>query len=223
LSTTTINARVQDFLTGMALPEVDVSICAAPDGDCANPVAGPARTDADGMVTLQVANKNPAWGFTGYAQIVSAHVAEPEIVPELFYWGFPLSEAELNLTQQTWGTWQLQVSTPRFRDRLYVQFNVPQDETRGTVALAVGDCLHYVSPDVSVTIEPNDGVRTVYGFDQSASETSLASAFVFFFNVPAGTARITATPRALGRAAGTMVVTVRPATITSLVWLPTPD
>jgi len=139
----------------MGRPGVDVSICTA--SDCTPPVAGPAQTDADGLVTLQIPMTNPADGFVGYVQATS-----PEIVPTLLYWGHPLSEARFDGSQQVWGDWSMQVLTPAEAQSYWSALNIPWDTTRGTLAVGVSDCRHYVAPEVDVTIDPNDLQIDVY-------------------------------------------------------------
>jgi hypothetical protein len=71
-------------------------------------------------------------------------------------------------------------------------------------------------------IDPRDpSVLRVYRGDPSATATTASSSLVVFGNVPPGTVRITATPRALGGPAGTLVVVVRAGGLTEVAWVPT--
>jgi hypothetical protein len=202
---------------------VGVSVCTPNNGDCAGNPLRTGSTDAVGRVLLQVPQTTTAnqSGLNGYFQLAS-----PTIVTELWYWGFPVTRANVSLTDDpnAGGHAGIRVFTAAGLDADYQAFNVARDSTRGTLIALVLDCLGQPAPGVAVTIDKTDkGIIPSYGNPPSASETQTdTSGIASFGNVPVGSVTLTATPVVLGKPASRVTVLVKPNAITWAWPYPTP-
>ncbi len=220
-STTTFVLDVDDFGTGSALPGVNVSVCNSTDVDCNLHLADGQTNDA-GRVVMQVPNQMQqlgGLGLNGYVQYMDGG-----IVPELFYWGFPLSESALeSISDPPFFTSPPRPLKPAEYQTLTMDFGIVLDPSLGGLGIIVADCLGHPAPNVRVTTNVSaSSTRTVYGTSATAQVTDTTS-LVTISNVPPGNVDLTAAPTALGGTVSShMSVTVRAGSITAVTMLPTP-
>jgi hypothetical protein len=192
---------------------VEVAICSPKDLHCSPPVAGPGQTNAMGMVTLQVPTQSVLFGgrgLVGYVQLTSR-----DTVPVLWAWGFPVTEASLDLTSNALGYYAPSPATPDEATRQRTLLNIPQpvDATRGEMYVWVFDCFGFFgAPEVEVRIDNTDMaiVRTYFG----GGSATISNGFVDFQNVPAGPVWLTAVPRKLGQPSSKLPLMVREGAVT---------
>ncbi len=226
--TTTFVLDVDDYLTGSALLGVNVSVCDSLDVNCDHPLADGGTDDA-GRVVMQVPNQreqlNPTLGLNGYVQYMSPSTAlDGAIVPERWYWGFPLSESALEeISEAPFLSGTVSPIKPVEQQELATDLGILLDPMLGLVSVDVGDCRGYAAPNVQVTTNVSgSSMSVVYGTSSTAQATD-STGLVTFFNVPPGNVDLTAAPVALGGTASShMSVTVRAGSITAVTMLPTP-
>ncbi len=215
--TIAISADVQDYVTAMPAPGVDVAVCNPADVACSQPLAQGA-TDATGTVSLQIPIEPSAVvPLTGSLMLTS-----PNIVPLRFFWGFALSESEVSFGGPRGGS--LVVITPSELSSILASVGVSEDPARGIVIALVRDCTSAPATGVQVTTGESDAlIRALYGTTGSTAQTSTdATGVVMFVNVPPGNLDLTATPKALGKPSSHATVPVQPGTMTWVEMPPTP-
>jgi hypothetical protein len=134
------------------------------------------------------------------------------VIPELLFWGFPLSEARL--TDQI-GTFSQTTATASALSSL---LGVPVDLKRALVAVGATDCGINGAPGVTFSISPADADTQVFyatgtGFSSADSGTG-PQGLALFVNVPVGTVTVTAIPGALGHASSVVQGFTRAGTVT---------
>ncbi len=156
-------------------------------------------------------------GLNGYLLLTS-----PSIVPDLFYWGFPLSESAFGISSDAPFFYNpVRVVTPDEQAALAESLGITPDSTKGTLAIVVGDCRLHGAPGVQVTTNVM-GLRAAYDLSPTLTETN-STGVVSFANVPPGRVDLTASPVALGgKASSHMTVTVRAGFETTVIMMPTP-
>jgi hypothetical protein len=209
----TMSFTVKDLGPGSAIPGVQVDVCGPYDVDCTTHLDEKVTSDA-GLVTLSfpnVVSSTSQYGLNGHLQLTGAGIA-----PSLFYWGFPLAEAEATLYDNF-------VTPAEFQTDLAATHVTPA-AMHGFLAAAVYDCLGYPSPGAKVTLspEPDSPLQT---FDTLLTPASVTGkdGILIFDNVPVGSVTLTAFPAGLGgRPSSQVNATVRDGMVTELVMFPTP-
>jgi hypothetical protein len=183
--------------TGSPVPNAAVTVCEPSSAGC-SAVESTGTTDADGGVTLTT---TPS-GYTGPVGYLEVE-AGSAFVPELFYWGFPLSEPSVAWPGiSIFPTEYIQGAAGTLEDSCDASVDI---SGHGAVSLAAFDCARIVAPDVVFTIDPVDpdgGTRVFYtthsgGFSCIATQTDNSGGAVIV-NVPPGHITVTATPAVLG-------------------------
>ncbi len=90
---TTFTVDVQDYTSPLsAISGAEVDVCDSTDVDCTKPLATGQTNDAGEAVMMHVPNQEQVGGLglNGYLQITAQGY-----MPDLYYWGFPLSESDL--------------------------------------------------------------------------------------------------------------------------------
>jgi hypothetical protein len=198
--------EVRGYDTTLPLPGVDVSVCQGGivSDSCAT-LAGPVQTDDGGLVTFQVPQLDTVMPFAGYVQIASS-----TLIPILWNFGFPVSEANLSLV----GTLGFFAPTPAAAASIAQSLNVTQDGALGAASIQPRDCLGVPAPGVLVTMSGNHPIAPIYNFSLSAIETGGTTVDAYFPNVPPGIAEFTVTPKATGVRSNTVKVLIRAGTLT---------
>ncbi len=216
--TTTFTVDVQDFVnTQKFLSGVDLLACNGNDVDCTDFLAKGQTNDA-GRAVFEVPNQAQVsgLGLNGYLQLTL-----PGYVPDLSYWGFPLSEATFTESYNAFLSDGLRLVTPADLQALATSLNMTLDPQLGIVAILVADCGIHVAPGVTVTTNVA-GLSPIYNQNSSLMATD-TTGFLAFLNVPPGTVDFTAFPVALGGKASSHVsVIVRAGSITTVAMEPTP-
>jgi len=145
-------------------------------------------TGASGQVTISVPPELAGAGSTGYFQIEGTG-----LIPELYYWGYPLGGPS-----QSW-------NVPVVNQALDAA-----PPALGTVVASAVDCLTLPGSGVDFSITP-DASQLSATFD--------GVTFVIFYDVPtdAGSATITAVPRALRRPSSVVPVFVQTGMVTGVL------
>jgi hypothetical protein len=208
--TVTYQFYAADYNSEAPLSGMDVSVCGPTDMNCTQPF-GSGQTVANGYAAFQVQNPTQATtglGINGYLQL-----SLPGYVPELLFWGFPLSEAT------EYNNWRF--VTPVVEQELEQAAGVMQDPTRGLIEARVWDCRLNIAPGVVVTADVSDaGVSEFYGLPGTSKPPTDTTGLVFFDNVPAGSVTLTATPVAIGRPSSQATVLVRAGWVTDVeMWV----
>src|SRR5262249_25511937 len=159
--------------------------------------------DADGGAVLVDSDTlNGNYGLNGYLDI-----AAQDIVPTLYFWSFPLSEAQVDVGYAIGtGTWaQL--------DAAAAPSGVTLDSSRGHLLLGSVDCSGVPAHETVFSVHPiDDKTRMLYvsGITPSATATSTDSrtGLAFVLNVPEGQVDVTMTPQARGVVASRVKVVV---------------
>jgi hypothetical protein len=208
---TTFGFTVKDFTTGLPVSGVDVAVCGGIDVNCSKPYASQ-QTNTTGQVQLTFQNvlgSNSSFGLNGYLQISS-----PSIAPYIYYWGFPLSEMQLNLYTEVFTASELQQALSNVK--------VTQDVTRGYVTAIVFDCLVNAAPGVVVKLSSADALTQEFSSTGVAETATDTVGQAIFTNVPVGPMTLTASPPGLGKPSSTVTANVRVGTITQVLMVPTP-
>jgi hypothetical protein len=213
-ATATWHFWVKDYVTGMPAVGAAVSLCNSTDIDCAAALAT-GTTDTAGSVSLTFKNvSNGAGaielGLNGFMRITS-----PSLFPVYYYWGFPLSEAQI------YSYWQ--VVTPAELKPLFAATNVTPDPNRGTVEVVVYDCkAAFAAAGVEVTLSSADTQTKSFNTTGVATSVTDTTGILAFDNVPTGDFELTATPLAIGKPASKVSANVRAGAITGVLVDPTP-
>jgi hypothetical protein len=201
-----MTATVYDNVTKAPMPGVSISTCSQLFAPC--DVLGVATTDDAGLAPLSIPTNASGYGSTGFLSL-----SDGGIVPEFYYWGFPLSEPTVA------------ISVPVIPSRFFASLLPPgakNDPTRGYLALAITDCIGTPSPEVRVSVVPADSETTTVYFDSktgnfSSGRTSTDGAGIALVaDVLAGPTpvEVRAIPDALGRPSGVISAYVAAGTIT---------
>jgi hypothetical protein len=212
---TTIHFWTKDLMSGMALQGMEVTVCGLADPDCNTRVTS-GVTGPTGEVSLQfhtpTLSTNPlGTGFLGYLEATSP-IGSPSTVPQYFYWGFPLSEADYFVYAE--------ISTPSETQSMFDALGVTPLSGYGTLAVAVFDCGFSLAAGVDVTLSPPDPMTRGFTVSGAPTTTTDTSGVLLFTNVPAGNIEVTAT--ADGRMASRVTARIRDGSATSVVAYPTP-
>jgi hypothetical protein len=199
------------------LSGVDVSVCSGlGDPNCPSSLAH-TTTDAAGRAVMQVSNVSANFvGLDGYLQLSS-----PGYVPTLWYWGFPLSEANLSLINWDFSKIPVSLTSPANLASLGLAAGAPPlDPTQGVVVAVVVDC--HASPAAGVEVSAG-GLRAYYGIGTpNETATDSTNHLVTFTNVPVGRLELTAMPVSLNKVSSRRTVNVRANTLTFTYLIPTP-
>jgi hypothetical protein len=182
--------------TGAPVPNAAVTVCEPSSADC-SPVESTGTTDADGGVTLTTAPSGYS-GPVGYLEVEAGSA----FVPELFYWGFPLSEPSVGWPGIGIYPTELIEGAVQVLDAFDASVDI---SGHGAVELAAFDCARVVAANVVFTVDPVDpdgGTRVFYTtnmdtFSPTATQTDTSGGAVIV-NVPPGPITLTATPAVLG-------------------------
>jgi hypothetical protein len=207
---------------------VTVKLCNFGDPDCLSPINGQVeKTDATGSVTLlSVADVDfqGDLGLNGYLDVSATDLTLPPVVPSLVYWGFPLVEKQAVITTP------VPIMSPNDNVIIYAVAGVTQDPARGTVGIAVVDCLGIQGRGVSLEatgsgVDAATQIRYLQDDSMTLSPNgpTQSTGSALLLNVLPGTVTITATPISLGRPSSTITVQVRAAnSYTDAALVPTP-
>jgi hypothetical protein len=210
----TYHFSLQDFATALPVPGATVTLCAAEDVHCASKIATDVTNDA-GSVSLPFTNTpgsggQQELGLTGFLRITA-----PTIVDYYYYWGFPLSEAQVYSYGET-------ITPDELQGRLTNQ-QVTQDPGRGILSVAVYDCDYNDAAAVQVTLDVADARTQAFTLPAGVeTSTTDSKGILLFTNVLVGTVHVTVTPLAIGRASGSTKVDVRAGAVTGVLVAPTP-
>jgi hypothetical protein len=215
-TSTTYKFWAKDYTTGLPVQGASVSVCGSMDIACAMPFTT-GTTNSAGLVALTFQNAQDIggqqnFGLNGYLMITS-----PSLVPNYYYWGFPLSEAEMD----SYGL----LLTPDEIDQILVSVGVTQDPGRGYVSVAVYSCAAPGGPapaGVKVTLSSAD--EKTRGYTTSGAETDVtdSTGILIFNNVPAGNVTMTAPPMGLQSPSSTVTANVRKGATTTILAVPSP-
>jgi hypothetical protein len=214
-ATTKFQLTVIDYVTGMTVPGMDVSVCGFADQTCISALAV-GTTDASGAVSLSFPNMANVAGQLGLGVNVYLQVTSPNnsIVPLYAYWGFPMSSAQVF----SYGN----VLTPAEMQQQWAAVNVTQDPTRGVVGVAVYDCEFNSASRVRVTLSTADSQTRAFMPAGVESGITDQTGVLVFTNVPVGTFELTATPMAIRTPSTKVNATARAGGLTQVVVYPTP-
>jgi hypothetical protein len=211
VAVSTFRDAVKDYVSGMPMAGVLVKACRLNDISCTQPVAT-GTTDEAGLVSLAIPNGmegSAGLGWNGYAEFTA-----PTIMTQDGYFGSPSSDADDSAYDY--------VVTPSEAQLLEEAAGVTQDPLRGIVVAVVRDCLRDIAAGVDVAVSTADSLTVEYNSSFVRTTTTNADGIVIAFNVPRGTAEVTATPRAIGQVSSRVPLEVRDGRITQLLMIPTP-
>ncbi len=220
--TVTMTIQVKDYTSGSLRSGVDVKVCDRNDVDCTSWLAR-GVTDTTGIVVLHVPNRVDMGflGLDGYLQLTS-----PEIVSDMLYWGFPLSEPDYALTDAPASGWNasLRVFTLEELNQLGSSLGIPYDPSLSLLIALVNDCEFRAAPDVEVKTNPGTPtVKEFYGLSTTETATDPTYFSATFIGVPVGSIEVVATPRALNQPSSRETVNVRAGWVTGVMMAPTPS
>jgi hypothetical protein len=224
LGLVTTSFRIIDFNTKQAVVGATAAVC--PGCPCLagdEPLAS-GVSDEGGIVELQfqnVASDGLGHGLNGCFHVTGADAGGSPSIAEMYvYWDYPVSVGSNNATDPTD---YVQSVTPLELGGLLADFSVPQDATRGNLAVTVKDCLGNTAPGVDLSIDgPDAGVRPFYGSNPSASSPTPDDGTGGFLNVPQGLHIITAQPAGLAQPSSKFQVYVQAGGLTEAQMYPMP-
>jgi hypothetical protein len=211
----TFNFDVKDESTVAPVQGANVTLCGAQDTNCDTPLAPTATTDGAGFVSLAFQNAagaaaQLALGLNGFVKVTS-----PDLVPYYYYWGFPLSTAQIYLYSE--------VTTPTELQQDFTNVGVTTLSGRGTVGVGVYDCNGTRAAGVQVTLSSADGMTQSFTTLGVSTSTTDQSGVLVFANVPVGNFYVTATPTVLRVPSSQNVYgNVRAGATTQILVWPTP-
>ena len=206
---TSLALNLYDTFYNTPVADAEVAVCSQNDPTCTPPIMS-AVSGVDGGVTVTVPSNVGGSGPTGYLLINGAG-----LIPELAFWGFPLSEARL--TDQIGTLTQTKASA----SQLTLLLGVPVDlQQHALVTVGVNDCENISARGVTFSIVPADLDTQVFyvtatGFSSADSGTG-PQGLALFVNVPVGTVKVTASPGALGRPSSVVQGFTRAGAVTAL-------
>ncbi len=209
----TYHLMLKDFSNGAPVAGASVVLCASADVDCKMHLAMD-TTNGAGSASLSFQNVPGAGGELTLGLLGYLMITSPTLVDSYYYWGFPLSEAQLYAYQLAY--------TPDELQGILASLNVTQDPNRGFVGVAVFDCDYNGAGGVQVTLDAADAAPQAYTPMGVETTTTDKQGLLLFPNVPVGTVHVTATPVALGKPSGSTTVMVRKGAITTALVAPTP-
>ena len=206
-----------EYVSHAPVASLNISVCNPLDLACARPLAS-GQTDATGTVVLNLLNPpdSNGLGLNGYFQVSSP---DKTYVPNIVYWGYPMSEANNPLPMDAYG---LNITVEE-DEQLAAALGVTVDPTRGQIFANVEDCLFNSAPGVQVTLDDHDpAIHEFYGIGNLMPTATDQTGVAIFTNVPVGNVNVTATPLALGAPSSKVTVQVRAGWITGANLFPTP-
>jgi hypothetical protein len=91
------------------------------------------------------------------------------------------------------------------------------------LSVAPYDCLGNGGPGVKVTLDTADSETHSFTFASVETDVTDSQGILFFYNVPVGTVKVTATPEAIApRTPSVVTTTIYKGAITSVLAYPTP-
>jgi hypothetical protein len=207
----TIQMMLLDALSQEAIPGVTAKVCASDDSMCDHPSATEVSA-MDGTVTLvQQVDAGPVF-TNGYIDLSGGG-----IVPEVFFWSFPLSLSPATLHPT--------VITPADVAEVTQGLDVTQDASSGIVYAVGFDCLQIGGSGLTYAIP---GAAQVFyqqnGVFLPGLTTTDSSGAAAFLNVPAGVPlTLTASVGDSGVAIGHFPFFVRHGGLAEVFALPQPD
>jgi hypothetical protein len=207
----TYNFWLKDGENTAPIPGATVSLCAELDKACAGYVAR-RMTDSSGAVSLlfqNVAAGQQPNGFAGYLLATA-----PTRVDLYYYWGFPISEPQIDLYGEA--------LTPDEVQNFWAGHDVKLDSMRGVLGVSVYDCVFAAAAGVRVNVDTADSLTKAFTVAGEETTTTDTTGLLVFANVPAGTVHVTTTPVALGAKSGTVDAEIHAGAETWVVVFPTP-
>ncbi len=219
---TTLTASVSDFASLMPVAGMAAYVC--PFQSCETKL-GTGQTDATGVLTIQVpAVATPH--VIGLAADSYAVLTSPGIAKTLFFWEYPVSEA-----QATIGAPEIYVAqTVEWAGAFASQGLTWDSSSRGIIGVLVRDCRLSFAGGVRLSLSganSDDGIRPFYlvnqtQLDLSAMATDPSTGVGGFVNVPEGEFTVTAIPNAIGVRSGSAKVYVEAGALTEVFLDPMP-
>jgi hypothetical protein len=185
----TFNFDVKDESSVDPVLGASVTLCGGLDTSCETPLAPTASTDGAGLVSLTFQNQAGAAGQLNLGLNGFLKVTSPDIVPYYYYWGFPISTAQIYLYGET-------TTQPELQQDL-ANLGVTPLSGRGTVGVVTYDCTGIRAAGVQVMLSSADGMTQSFTSLGVPASTTDQSGILIFTNVPAGSFYVTAQPTAL--------------------------
>ena len=215
-SASTLHVVFTDILDSSPTSGADVKLCSKDDTACAQPLDDQ-PSDAQGTVTLHYTSPL-ATGLDGYLQITSSVTA-----PTLFFWNFPLTEADGSFGGNIVTLKSASVAT------LFATVGITPAAGHGHLVVAGFDCNH--SPAAGLQFHfrtPTDASTTLFyaaagGGVNVASQETDRSGVALVANVPVGPVVLEAQSVALGSTVSRVTFVVRDGYIGLVFLLPTPQ
>jgi hypothetical protein len=204
----TLNLTAVVITNGGPIADVAVSACAAGDATCATPITS-GTTDRMGAVSLTVPTGTV--GFDGYFMGTGA------TIPDSYVFRFPPVASDVDTTLRLIDNGALSL--------LSTLFGIDSDPTRGHLGVAIQDCALEAAAAMTVSVDAADAeTTTLYvkgDLPDASAQTTDESGVVSLFNVPPGTATVTATRVSTGEVIGSVVVTIVAGAVTYATLPPT--
>jgi hypothetical protein len=207
----TIKVWLKDFSSPNPVSGARIDVCDLTDVECNSSYAH-GTTDSSGALSLPFQNPRSAGGPNGLFGYLK--ISGPELVPTYQYWGFPLSAS-------TYFT-GAEVVTPSEIAGVYAALQVTPDPMRGVVAVKEYDCSESPAPGLTVKLSTADPATQSFSASATPTVVTDGTGFIFFTNVKAGDATVTATAPGIARPTSVVSVTVRAQGETSVLAFPTP-
>jgi len=212
----TLDLLVETSIGGMALAGVTATLCNPASSTCA-PLAT-ATTGADGTAHLSLPGGTT--GYLGPSGYLDLSMPDGGIVPELYDWGFPLTESEVHLTAA--------VISPVMLDSTLSALGVTPDPTRGYVVASAFDCVVAGAAGVQAGFMMGADAETKCFYFENGIPSTTATAtdrsgVAVCMNVLPGPVTVTETPTGFASPVGSVPTFVRPGEITYITLLPTPS
>ncbi len=192
-----------------------VTACSVLDPSCTSALSS-GTTDADGSVTLALPAPVTGTSVTGYFSITGS-----DLLPELYFWGFPLSEPTFAFTVPTMSTADRDAVTSLIASLDGGSFDL---SSHALIAINVTDCTGMTAEGVQIAVSPSDPETRVFYFSGSGisatADSTDPTGSAIVVNVPAGTVTLTVTPKDLGKPSSVSQLFTRAGTITSLAQPP---
>ena len=207
-----------------AWPNAVVSLCTNSTPSCAPPVAPSVSADDAGVARVSVETGSaslPLFLRIEPAEDAGAADSGSAVVPALYYWTFPLTQARWDLT--------IPLLTYDSLAGLFDQVRSAAMPGRGQMYVVVSDCRGIAAPNVVVDLPGVLGVESGvarYYWDKTGvpvtnlTETSSAAA-VSLTNIPPGRVTVTATPKGFAQSVAQADVLVNADAITYVDLVPT--